>query len=271
MATQGNQRATVFARLTYGIAALQPDPQRPAGWTLLVNGVPQSYVDLSDPAHQPFEYVRRLMSVVLACTAASVPPKVLHLGGGALALPRWLSRARPGSRQTVVELDPLLLAAVHRALPWPEEISVVIGDAREFTDAAEPAGYDVVVADVFQGATMPASVAGTGFAAAAAKALRPGGILVMNVTDVPPLSHSRIQAATLRSAFGEVAMIASPGMLKGRRRDNVILAAAAKSGELPVLKLSEALARDGDPARVWHGDELTAFPGGARARLDENP
>jgi len=267
MATQRNRRATSYTRVASGIASLEPDRARERGWTLLVDGVPQSYVDLDDPGHLAFAYVRRLATVVRLAAPAAVPLKVLHLGGGGLTLPRWVSATRPGSAQTVVERDGLLLALVARSLPWPAAVGVVVGDAREFVDSS-PDLYDVIVTDVFEGAVMPVSVAGVAFATAAARRLRPGGVLAMNLTDVPPLSYSRIQAATLRAAFGDVALIAPPGMLRGRKAGNVVLAAAHTEGDLPVARLARSVARDAEPARVWHAGELTAFLGGAKARLD---
>jgi spermidine synthase len=268
MATHGNRRATSFTRVASGIASLEPDRRRERGWTLLVDGVPQSYVDLADPTYLAFEYVRRLATVLRLAAPAAVPLRVLHLGGGALTLPRWVAATRPGSVQTVVERDGLLLALVSRALPWPAAVEVVVGDAREFVEQGPERGYDVVVVDVFEGAAMPASVAGVGFATAAARLLRPGGVLAMNLTDVRPLSHSRIQAATLRAAFGDVALIAPPGLLRGRKLGNVVLAATPVAGVLNVERLTRSLAHDAEPARVWHGDGLTGFLAGAMARLD---
>ena len=268
MATLGNRRATSFTRVASGIASLEPDRRRERGWTLLVDGVPQSYVDLADPTYLAFEYVRRLATVLRLAAPAAVPLTVLHLGGGALTLPRWVAATRPGSAQTVVERDGLLLGLVSRALPWPAAVEVVVGDAREFVDTAGAREYDVIVVDVFEGAAMPASVAGMGFATAAARLLRPDGVLAMNLTDVPPLSYSRIQAATLRAAFGDVALIAPPGLLRGRKAGNVVLAATRGPGVLNLERLTRSVARDAEPARVWHGAELTGFLAGAMARLD---
>ncbi|WP_433718757.1 spermidine synthase [Actinoplanes sp. CA-051413] len=268
MATHGNRRATSFTRVASGTASLEPDRRRERGWTLLVDGVPQSYVDLADPTYLAFEYVRRLATVLRLAAPAAVPLTVLHLGGGALTLPRWVAATRPGSAQTVVERDGLLLALVSRSLPWPAAVEVVVGDAREFVEAGPARGYDVIVVDVFEGAAMPASVAGVGFATAAARLLRPAGVLAMNLTDVPPLSYSRIQAATLRAAFGDVALIAPPGLLRGRKAGNVVLAATHGPEVLDVERLTRSVARDPEPARVWHGAELTGFLAGAMARLD---
>jgi hypothetical protein len=90
----------------------------------------------------------------------------------------------------------------------------------------------------------------------------------MNLTDVPPLAYSRIQAATLRAAFADVALIAPPGMLRGRGPGNVVLAATRRPEVLDIARLARSVARDAEPARVWHGAELTGFLAGAMARLD---
>src|SRR3712207_4719502 len=157
MATHGNPRATIVARTGTGTVTLAPDPARERGWTVSVDGVPQSYVDLADPTHLAFAYVRRVAAVLRlsAGMGAGVPSAVLHLGGGGLTLPRWVCATRPGAVQTVVEHDPLLLAVVARTLPWPRSVTVEVCDARAFVDAAEPAAYDAIVADVFSGAAMP--------------------------------------------------------------------------------------------------------------------
>ncbi|MFD1534472.1 spermine synthase, partial [Pseudonocardia aurantiaca] len=72
-------RALVRAEVDHGLAELVGDPDRPQGWTLLLNGTAQSHVDLDDPTHLEFEYVRRLGHVVDLLPAAR--PRVLHLGG----------------------------------------------------------------------------------------------------------------------------------------------------------------------------------------------
>ena len=43
-----------------GHAELLRDADRRAAWMLLIDGVPQSHVDLDDPGYLDFEYVRRL-------------------------------------------------------------------------------------------------------------------------------------------------------------------------------------------------------------------
>jgi spermidine synthase len=204
--------------------------------------------------------------VLQRCAPAGDPLTVLHLGGGAMTLPRLVSVTRPGSRQTVVERDEELAGLVTRLLPLPEPVPVVIGDARTVLEEQAPGTYDVIVSDVFNGADMPASVASAGFAEAARRALKPGGTLGVNLTDVPPLAWSRVQVATLMTAFGDVALIAGGPMFGGRRAGNVVLVAGER---LPVKALALDAAKDQVPGRVLHGAELRAFIAGSRARLDE--
>jgi len=257
MGPHGNRRAPVHAQVTYGEAELRPDPARPRGWTLLVDGVPQSYVDLDDPACLEFSYMRRLGRVVRSWTPDRVRPRVLHLGGGGLTLARLLDHLRPGVFQRVVERDPALVALVSRELPFAASLEVEVGDAREALERAEPQGYDLIVADVFDGAATPASVASAGFAHAAARALRPDGLFAMNVTDVPPMAWTRIQVATLRAAFPEVVLLGETAVVRARRAGNVILLA----GNVPITKPDKH-------ERVLRGAELVDFAGGAKARLD---
>ena len=258
----------MLAAVGFGLAELKPDPERPQGWELLVAGVIQSYVDLADPEFLKWDYARRIASVLRHAQPAGVPLKVLHLGGGALSLPRFVAASRPGSEQVVVERDAELLALVTRVLPPPPGVRVVLGDAREVLEQQEPGAYDVIVADVFDGAVMPRSVSGTGFAAAARDRLRPGGLLAMNLTDVPPLAYSRVQAATLRSAFPDVALMTASVMLRGRKAGNVILVGGRDAGDVPVLPLIVDGIRDAVPARVLHGETLDDFVAGAKPRLD---
>ena len=88
----------------------------------------------------------------------------------------------------------------------------------------------------------------------------------MNVADGPPLAHARARAATLRAEFGQVCLLADPGVLRGRRFGNLVLAASRR--ELPVAGLARRAAADPFPARVVHGAGLTRFAAGARPVTD---
>jgi hypothetical protein len=123
-----------------------------------------------------------------------------------------------------------------------------------------------VIADVYSAAQMPRSVASTEFAAAVARILRPHGRFTANVADLPPLAFTRTQAATVGTAFAHVLLLADPGMLRGRRYGNVVLAAA--QSPLPLAALTRAAARDVFPGRVVADEELTRFVAGAKPVSD---
>jgi spermidine synthase len=132
-------RGSVRAEVDLGTAELVPDAGRAQAWTLYVDGVEQSYVDLTDPRRLEFEYVRRIATVVDAAAPPGAPLRVLHLGGGAMTLPRYVAATRPGSVQDVVERDARLVALVERVLPAPAA-QVRIVDAVSFVRDAAAAG-----------------------------------------------------------------------------------------------------------------------------------
>lgn len=254
-----------------GQAMLVPDPDRPGSWLLRLDGTPQSHVDLTDPTALSFEYMRRLAAVVDTTGDPEGPLRVLHLGGGALTLPRYVAATRPGSRQRVVEHDAALIALVRRELPLPRraDLRIRAADGRIALTGEPDARYDLVVADVFGGAQVPGRFATVEFATQAARVLRPdGGRYAVNLADGPPLRYTRGQVATLRAVFGDVCLIAEPGVLRRRRFGNVVLVASRDPDGLPVAELATRAARDSCPARVLHGEDLDRFVAGARAITD---
>lgn len=259
------ERTAILEKVDLGHAEFVPDPRRPRGWTLLIDDVAQSYVDLDRPTHLEFEYVRLIAAVIDVAARRGTPLDVLHLGGGGLTLPRYVAATRPGSRQRVVERDATLATLVGQILPLPTEsgVDLEIADALPALHDTPDASYDLVISDVYRAALMPRSVAGSRFAAEAARVLRPGGLYAVNVTDGPPLAFSRRQAATLRAAFADVCVVAEPGTLRGRRFGNVVLAATVPPGRLPVGRLSARGPRRPEPGRLLHGEDLTAFIAGA--------
>jgi spermidine synthase len=246
-----------------GTAELLADADRDGSWMLLVNDTPQSHVDLEDPTHLEFEYVRRIGHVLDLAGEPGAALDLVHLGGGALTLPRYVAVTRPGSRQRVVEIDQPLTDLVREHLPLPRgaRIRVRADDARVGLAALHPASADVVVCDVFAGARTPGHLTSAEFAADVHRVLRPGGVYAANVADGPPLRFARGQVATLRSLFRHVCLLAEPGTLRGRRFGNLV--AVASDTELPIEDFLRRCARDPMPARVVYDQELDRFTGTA--------
>ncbi|WP_328364059.1 fused MFS/spermidine synthase [Streptomyces sp. NBC_00445] len=261
--------AAVVEAVDGGLAELIPDRDRSRGWTLLIDGAPQSYVDLDDPAHLSFEYQRRLGHVVDLVAPPGSPVHVVHLGGGALTLARYVAVTRPRSTQQVVERDATLVQLVRRQLPLEPgaRIRVRSVDAREGLAKVPDGWADLIVADVYSGARTPAHLTSTEFLDEVRRALRPGGWYAANLADGPPLTHLRGQIATASARFAELALVADPTVLRGKRFGNAIL--VASDHPLPIPELTRRAASDPHPARVDHGKPLTDFTGGATPVTDE--
>ncbi|MFI9172345.1 spermidine synthase [Streptomyces lincolnensis] len=254
----------------HGFAKLMPDVDRERAWLLTVDGAPQSYVDLDDPAHLEFEYARRLGHVLDIVAEEGRPLDVLHLGGGALTLPRYVAVTRPGSRQDVVEADRGLLELVLEHLPWPEGsgIAVHAADARAWLENAPADTVDVLVADVFGGSRVPAHLTSVAYAGEVDRVLRGDGVYLANLADAVPFAFLRSQLATFATRFAELALIAEPGVLRGRRFGNAVLVASHRPVDLPAL--ARLTASDAFPARVEHGAGLRDFVAGASPVRDED-
>ena len=245
---------------------LLADLDRPRSWMLLVDGVPQSHVDLDDPRYLDFEYMRRLGHLIDLAAPDGMPLRVLHLGGGALTLARYVAATRPGSAQLAVESDPEVAGLVAQRLPAPGQVDVLVADARGVLAELPARSYDVLVADVFAGAQTPAPLTSAEFTAAAARVLAPSGLYVVNVGDGPPLAHARGRVAAVRSVFRHACVIAEAGVLRGRRFGNLVVAAAEH--ELPVAGLTSRAAADPFPARVVAGTALDRFVAGSAPITD---
>ncbi|GAA3235095.1 fused MFS/spermidine synthase [Pseudonocardia petroleophila] len=262
-------RAVVRAEVDHGSAELVGDPDRPQGWTLLVDGTAQSHVDLDDPTHLEFEYVRRLAHVVDLIAAPTAPLRVLHLGGGAWTLPRYVAATRPGSTQQVAEIDGGLVDLVGSRLPVDGHgIEVTVGDARAVLSGVATGSVDLLVLDVFAGARTPAHLTSAEFVADAARVLAPGGVYAANVADGGALPFARTQFAAAGARFAELAVVVAPAVLQGRRFGNLVL--VASDGGLPVAGLVRRAAGDPFPARVLddaHVRELATTAVGDRGAV----
>ncbi|MDK1473715.1 fused MFS/spermidine synthase [Streptomyces sp. 549] len=265
-ARQGREAAA--EQVGGGLAELLPDPDRPQAWQLLLDGAPQSHVDLADPAHLDFSYQRRIGHAIDLLAPPGRPVRVLHLGGGALTLARYTAATRPRSTQQVVEMDTALTAFVREHLPLPDgwRIRVRGTDARAGLARVADGWADLVVADVFQGARTPAHLGTAEFLTEVRRTLRPGGWYAANLADGPPLAHLRAQTATVRDAFAELCLTSDPAVLRGKRFGNAVLLAA--DGPLPTTELTRRAAGDPHPGRLLHGRDLADFTGGARVVTD---
>lgn len=211
--------------------------------TVFLDDLPQSAVDLGDPALLAFEYVQHL-ALALDALAPGGPLRVTHVGGGALTLPRWVHHTRPGSPQIVLEPDVPLTASVRRELPLPRghRIRVRPVTGEEGLAALADASADVVVLDAFVGGRVPAALTTLEWLGDARRVLGPGGLFLANVTDEPGMRYVARVAAGAQEAFGHATVVGLHEVLKGRRFGNLVLVASGAPLDLYSLRRAAASA-----------------------------
>ena len=202
-----------------------------------------SYVDLGDPTHLEFDYMRWLRIVLRTVRARSV----LHIGGGACALARALAAEDPGGRQEVCEADAevLRVARAHLGLRRAPGLRVRHSEGRAFLSAHPGQTWDAIVVDAFTGAVVPRGLVTTEATHALARATP---LALVNVVDDRAWREVLLIAAALADAFPLVWTL-------GARAGNMLVAGCRAAPDLQ--RIAAAAAADLAPARVT-GPEATA-------------
>jgi len=261
-----DEKPSITLSLSGYQAVIETDRWVPGSFTLVVDGTPQSHVNMDDPSELFFEYIQRMGHVIDQIGMPGEPITAVHLGAGAFTLPRYIEATRPGSRQQVVEIESDLVDFVRAHLPWSPraQIKVRHGDARAVL-AKFPAGLrgsvDLLVVDIFSGARTPAHVTSLEFYTEAVSLLADDGIVLVNVADGPGLAFAKAAASTLSAVVADVAVLAETQILKGRRFGNVVL--VGSRSPLPLEWMPRILAGGPHPAKVVAGSELKDFIAGA--------
>lgn len=253
---------------------VEADPFRPGAFRVMAGDTAQSWVDPADPLHLEFEYAQRICEA-LDATVIRRPPheriRVVHLGGGALMIPRWVEARRPHSAQIVCEPDTDLVDEVRRLLPLPRRtgIKVRVVGGREGLEAMPPDYLDALVIDAFDGPRVPASVTTAEFLTEAALRCRAGAVVLANVTDRAPFGWGRRFVSGVRGEFRHVIVSAEVPVWKGRRFGNLVV--VASNAPLPVIELAASASRAAFPYRLLSGPDVAAWVGGAEPLSDADP
>ncbi|MFB2597178.1 spermidine synthase [Herbiconiux sp. P17] len=201
-------------------------------YELIVGGIPQSRVSLSYPELLDYPYVRHIARMMDAAAPTGEPLRAVHLGAGALTLPRYLAVSRPGSPQIVVEYERALGEAVLGALPLPAgaDVTMLWGDARELaaSSSADVSWHDVpfTIVDLWDAARVSAHVSSFEFYTLVAKRMSRAGVMAVNLLDGGAFDYARGQAATLATLFEHVAVVLDTEPFGHPPIDNVVVFAS---------------------------------------------
>jgi len=249
-------RAKPLTLAKSGDLIAERDPLRPGGRLLRQGDMDASYVDLADPLHLEFGYLRWIRIVLRAARAR----RVVHVGGGACALARALAAEDPGGRQEVCEIDAgvLALAREHLGLRRAPGLRVRVADGRAFLAGQRSATWDAVVVDAFEAATVPHRLI---TAQTLADVARVAPLALVNVLDNRAARDLRTIGAGLATAYPRVWAL-------GVRAGNTVLAGAV--AELDLDRIAAQAAADVSPARLTRPAAMTLLLAGTPSLRDED-
>lgn len=250
---------------------LTRDPVRPDAFRVMFGPTAQSWVDPADPLHLEFEYVQRVaeaLELTVLARREGERVRVVHLGGAGMTIPRWVAARRPETAQVVCEPDVELTEEVRRKVPLPPHSGIKVRDVdgRTGVAAMPDSWFDALVVDAFAGASVPGELVTAEFYADAARAARPGAVLVANITDRAPFGWAKRVVAGVRATFRDVVVSAEAAVWKGRRLGNLVI--VASDAALPVAELEQRAHRAAFPYQLLHDRALHRWLGGAQPFTD---
>jgi spermidine synthase len=143
-------------------------------------GPVQSAMKVGTPEELAGEYTRRIMAFLLFHPAAQ-RIAMIGLGGGSLA--KFVYREMPEASITVVEVNPKVAAVARSHFQLPQDdarLRIVIGEGSHYV-ATHRDNADILIVDGFDLNGQPPSLCTQSFYDDCRAALRPGGVLVVNL------------------------------------------------------------------------------------------
>lgn len=140
----------------------------------------QSAMRVSRPWDLELAYTRAMMGFLMF---NPMPQAVLMIGLGGGSLAKFIRKQRPQTHITAVEVDPRVIAAArtHFELPPDDEALTVVEADGALYVRQHPGCADVILLDGFDAGNQVEALATQTFYAACRRALRPGGVLVVNL------------------------------------------------------------------------------------------
>ena len=140
----------------------------------------QSGMRIADPDELVLAYTRAMMAFLLFVPE---PRRILSVGLGGGSVNKWFYRHLPQARQTVLELNPRVIAVARQYFALPQDdarLEVVQGDGAQWV-AEHPGSADLVLVDGYDGEAQVAELTTEAFYQAAARSLVGDGTLVVNL------------------------------------------------------------------------------------------
>ncbi|MBI2851838.1 MAG: fused MFS/spermidine synthase [Chloroflexi bacterium] len=154
--------------------------------TVRLDDLIHSYVNVEDPTDLIYDYTIVFSEIVRYFAPQNPAPRVLHLGGGGYAFPRYLEALYPDSVNEVVEIDPVVTQIAYEELGLARDTSVISHnlDARLFLmQRKNGEKFDLVVGDVFNDKATPFHLATLEFNRMVKSNMKENGVYMVNIID----------------------------------------------------------------------------------------
>ncbi|EZP82047.1 hypothetical protein BV97_02070 [Novosphingobium resinovorum] len=275
-ATLEHQRTRSY----FGIYTLRDDAE--GRFRTLAHGTTLHGMQALDPAHThdaltyygPGSGVALALAAVPAIEGPQARVGVVGLGTGSLAC-----RSQRGQDWTFFEIDPVVLRfSTTRQFTFLKDCTpkarVVIGDARLELAHVAPRSFEVLVIDAFSSDAIPMHLLTTEALAVYRRALTPGGLLILHISnryiDLAPVVGANARASGLmalsRLDFPEDEVRYTPSRWIALSADRGVLDRLARQRpDAPWSKLEE---RAPEP---WTDDHASILPYVRWSRLTGNP
>ena len=164
----------------------------------------QSRMLKTDPERLLLDYTRTMMGFLLFAPA---PQRIAMIGLGGGSLAKYCRRRLPETEFTAIEISPDVVALRHAfAIPDDDErFHVVCADGADYVRRHANA-FDVLLVDGFDRDGQPAQLCSAAFYDACQAALRPGGVLVVNLC-ADDTGYGSYVARICDSFFGKAVVV----------------------------------------------------------------
>lgn len=223
----------------------------------------QSAMRVARPWELELIYTRAMMACLLFNDA---PGHVLMVGLGGGSLAKFIRKHLPETEITAVEIDPRIIAVARSQFELPpddETLHVVEGDGALFV-RQQAGAYDAILLDGYDAGNQVEALATESFYAACRRALKPGGVLVVNLWGRDP---------TFAEYFGRVTEVFDDqvGWLSVSQKTNIVVfafdaadapekLAAAKAGAAESAKRFGVFLQDYARDFQWAQDIAPLLP-----------
>jgi spermidine synthase len=203
--------------------------------------VAQSGMPRDDDIEPLFDYNQRFREIVKGVQ----PKRLLQLGGGAFTLPSALLKEHKGMQLDVVEVDSELpdIARKYFGLKPCRQLTIYVKDGNQYVAETEHT-YDMIIMDVFEDATIPATFRTAAFVRNMRLHTTKRGVIAINViASLQGLSSNvlRILHARLREAFPAVQIFPAARDYSLYMSQNYVLVAHDGSWDLEPLMMRQSV------------------------------